>query len=62
VVAVAAEDGLERARPAPRYPEGSGNPSRNPPGSVMTVDFTLADRRCSALNGAPAFTITPSIS
>jgi predicted 3-demethylubiquinone-9 3-methyltransferase (glyoxalase superfamily) len=45
-----------------RYPEATRNPSGKPPGSVMTVDFTVAGRRFTALNGGPGYTINPSIS
>jgi len=44
-----------------RYPSGP-NPSRRPPGSVMTVAFTVAGQRFTALDGGPAFTLNPSIS
>lgn len=33
-----------------------------PPGSVMTVDFTLAGFRFTGLNGGPQFAFTPAIS
>ncbi len=33
-----------------------------PQGSVMTVDFTIAGRRFTALNGGPEFSFTPAIS
>jgi predicted 3-demethylubiquinone-9 3-methyltransferase (glyoxalase superfamily) len=33
-----------------------------PPGSVMTVDFTLAGFRFTGLNGGPLFAFTPAIS
>jgi predicted 3-demethylubiquinone-9 3-methyltransferase (glyoxalase superfamily) len=44
------------------YPESAPNPSGRPPGSVVTVDFTVAGQRFTALNGGPAFAINPSIS
>jgi predicted 3-demethylubiquinone-9 3-methyltransferase (glyoxalase superfamily) len=45
-----------------RYPSSGPNPSRKPPGSVMTVDFAVAGQRFVALNGGPAFSPNPSIS
>jgi predicted 3-demethylubiquinone-9 3-methyltransferase (glyoxalase superfamily) len=44
------------------YPASGPNPSGRPPGSVMTVDFSLAGQRFTALNGGPAFELNPSIS
>jgi len=45
-----------------RYPTTVPNPSRQPPGSVLTVDFTIAGQRFTALNGGPTFAPNPSIS
>jgi predicted 3-demethylubiquinone-9 3-methyltransferase (glyoxalase superfamily) len=45
-----------------RYPETSDNPSRRPRGSVLTVEFEIAGRRFTALNGGPIFTPNPSLS
>lgn len=45
-----------------RYPESFDNPAHKPRGSVMTVDFTVAGQRFTALNGGPMFTLNPSIS
>jgi predicted 3-demethylubiquinone-9 3-methyltransferase (glyoxalase superfamily) len=45
-----------------RYPESFDNPSRRPRGSVMTVEFEVAGRRFTALNGGPLFVINPTIS
>jgi predicted 3-demethylubiquinone-9 3-methyltransferase (glyoxalase superfamily) len=45
-----------------RYPSSGPNPSGRPPGSVMTVDFTVAGQRFTALNGGPAFDLNPGIS
>lgn len=39
-----------------RYPEGTPGE----PGNVMTVNFTLAGREFSALNGGPEFSFTPA--
>ena len=39
---------------------GEANPGRE--GSVMTVDFELAGRRFTALNGGPQYTFTEAIS
>lgn len=47
---------------AVRYPREGGNPSGKAPGSVMTVDFVVAGRRFTALNGGPMFKPNPSIS
>jgi predicted 3-demethylubiquinone-9 3-methyltransferase (glyoxalase superfamily) len=44
------------------YPEGTRNPARRPPGSVITAEFEVAGQRFTALNGGPMFTINPSIS
>jgi predicted 3-demethylubiquinone-9 3-methyltransferase (glyoxalase superfamily) len=44
------------------YPETSDNPSRRPRGSVLTVEFEIAGRRFTALNGGPIFKANPSIS
>ena len=44
-----------------RYPESIDNPSGKPRGSVLTVEFEIAGRRFTALNGGPLFTIHPSI-
>jgi predicted 3-demethylubiquinone-9 3-methyltransferase (glyoxalase superfamily) len=44
------------------YPSAAPNPSGKPPGSVMSVDFTVAGQRFTALNGGPAFALNPSIS
>jgi predicted 3-demethylubiquinone-9 3-methyltransferase (glyoxalase superfamily) len=45
-----------------RYPRSGGNPSNRPPGSVLTVDLTLADQRFTLLNGGPVFKPNPSVS
>lgn len=45
-----------------RYPESSDNPSGKPRGSVLTVEFEIANQRFTALNGGPHFTVNPSIS
>jgi predicted 3-demethylubiquinone-9 3-methyltransferase (glyoxalase superfamily) len=51
-----------RLGPTAHYPTSGTNPSGKPPGSVMTVDFTIAGRPFTALNGGADFTINPSIS
>lgn len=45
-----------------RYPESSDNSADMPRGSVMTVDFEVANLHFTALNGGPEFQINPSIS
>lgn len=45
-----------------RYPRTGDNPSKRPPGSVLTVDLTLAGQRLTLLNGGPAFKPNPSVS
>jgi predicted 3-demethylubiquinone-9 3-methyltransferase (glyoxalase superfamily) len=45
-----------------RYPESGDNPGGKPRGSVLTVEFTVAGQRFTALNGGPMFVINPSIS
>lgn len=44
------------------YPESADNPGGKPRGSVLTVEFELAGRRFTALNGGPLFVLNPSIS
>jgi predicted 3-demethylubiquinone-9 3-methyltransferase (glyoxalase superfamily) len=44
------------------YPESFANPGGRPPGSVLTVEFEIAGRRFTALNGGPMFAINPTIS
>lgn len=44
------------------YPDSFDNPGGRPRGSVLTVEFEIAGRRFTALNGGPAFTINPSLS
>jgi len=44
-----------------RYPSCE-TPSGKPPGSVLTVEFRIADMRFTALNGGPRFVKNPSIS
>lgn len=44
------------------YPGSAPNPSGRPPGSVVTVDVTVAGQRFTLLNGGPAFSINPSVS
>ena len=51
-----------RLGPTARYPTSGPNPTGKPPGSVLTVDFTIAGQPFTALNGGAAFTINPSIS
>ncbi len=45
-----------------RYPRSGENPSNRPPGSVLTVDFTVAGQRFTLLNGGPSFKPNPSVS
>jgi predicted 3-demethylubiquinone-9 3-methyltransferase (glyoxalase superfamily) len=45
-----------------RYPRSGGNPANKPPGSVLTVDFTVAGRRFTVMNGGPSFRPNPSVS
>lgn len=45
-----------------RYPESFDNPGGRPRGSVLTVEFEIAGRRFTALNGGPLFVINPTIS
>ena len=44
------------------YPQVDDNPSGKPPGSVLTVEFEIAGRRFTALNGGRQFKPNPSIS
>ena len=45
-----------------RYPGSGANPANRPPGSVLTVDVTVAGLRLTALNGGPSFRPNPSVS
>ena len=45
-----------------RYPQSFDNGAGKPHGSVMGVEFELAGRRFTAVNGGPMFTINPSVS
>lgn len=45
-----------------RYPRSGENPANRPPGSVLTVDFTVAGQRMTVLNGGPTFRPNPSVS
>ncbi len=44
-----------------RYPDIK-TPAAKPPGSVLTVDFQIADLRFTALNGGPQIVKNPSVS
>lgn len=44
------------------YPEGMSGPSGKPPGSVMTVSFTLDGQLVTAINGGPMFHFTEALS
>ena len=44
------------------YPQSFDNGAGKPRGSVMGVEFEIAGRRFTAVNGGPMFTINPSIS
>lgn len=45
-----------------RYGEAGKEVHGRPPGSAMTVEFTLAGRHFTALNGGPVFRFTPAVS
>ena len=45
-----------------RYDAESAKVSGQPEGSVLTIDFTLEGYQLLALNGGPAFQLTPAIS
>jgi predicted 3-demethylubiquinone-9 3-methyltransferase (glyoxalase superfamily) len=45
-----------------RYPRAGENPGNMPPGSVLTVDVTVAGQRFTLLNGGPSFRPNPSVS
>lgn len=45
-----------------RYPRSGTNPANKPPGSVLTVDVTVAGQSFTALNGGPSLRPNPSIS
>lgn len=53
-------EGRELARS--HYPAAGDNPSGRPPGSVLTVEFTVCGQPFTALNGGPIFKPNPSIS
>ena len=44
------------------YPKGDTGPSGRPPGSVMTVAFSLDGQLVTAINGGPMFKFTEAIS
>ena len=44
------------------FPRSGPNPPNKPPGSVLTVDFSIAGQRFTALNGGPSFRPNPSVS
>jgi predicted 3-demethylubiquinone-9 3-methyltransferase (glyoxalase superfamily) len=44
------------------YPASTATPTGKPPGSVLTVEFEVAGRHFTALNGGPLFRLTPNIS
>jgi len=44
------------------FPRSGPNPANKPPGSVRTVDFSIAGQRFTALSGGPMFRPNPSIS
>ena len=44
------------------YPQSFDNGAGQPFGSVMGVEFEIAGRRFTAVNGGPMFTVNPSIS
>ena len=45
-----------------RYPRGAPNPAGRPPGSVLTVDFSVAGLRLTLLNAGPSHRPNPSVS
>jgi predicted 3-demethylubiquinone-9 3-methyltransferase (glyoxalase superfamily) len=45
-----------------RYPRSGENPANRPPGSVLTVDLTVAGQRFTLMNGGPGFRPNPSVS
>jgi len=45
-----------------RYPKAGQEVHKQPPGSVMTVEFELDGQRFTALNGGPDFTFSEAIS
>ncbi|WP_043770317.1 VOC family protein [Algiphilus aromaticivorans] len=45
-----------------RYTEAGREQHGQVPGTAMTVDFTLAGQRFTALNGGPHFPLSPAIS
>ena len=45
-----------------QYPKGEAGPTGRPPGSVMTVSFTLDGELVTAINGGPMFKFTEAIS
>jgi predicted 3-demethylubiquinone-9 3-methyltransferase (glyoxalase superfamily) len=45
-----------------RYSEEGANAANRPPGSVLTIGFSLEGRSFTALNGGPAFPNLPAIS
>lgn len=51
-----------RVEAVARYPRSGENPSGRPPGSVLTVDFSVAGQRLTLLNGGPSFEPNPSVS
>lgn len=51
-----------RVEAVARYPSTGSNPAHRAPGSVLTVDFTIAGLRFTALNGGAEFKINPSVS
>lgn len=44
------------------YPQTIDNPSGKLRGSVLSVEFEIADQRFTVVNGGPVFTLNPSIS
>ncbi|WP_250633499.1 VOC family protein [Pinirhizobacter soli] len=45
-----------------QYPKGDTGPAGRPPGSVMTVSFSLDGQLVTAINGGPMFKFTEAIS
>ena len=51
-----------KIRSTTRYDDATARAAGRPPGTVMTVDFTLDGQDFIALNGGPAFHFTEAIS
>ncbi len=54
--------GEGRVEAVAHFPRSGENPANKPPGSVLTVDFTVAGQRFTLLNGGPNSRPNPSVS